>query len=308
VILPRASSSVIQGVPSAHGAAPTLTRTADGTSITLTSATATRATAYSYRQSTDGVNWGGTVNISSGTAVTITGLVYDQTYYYQTLGRNSTGSGAFSATSNIIGELPSFIGVGTDVEVTSPTNLGDDYTDGVQALRTRIYSIFSGELPTGMTLNSSTGEITGRPSSTTVFTFSFVISATNNVGSVQSPELTIEVVVPSGGSLDNTFDINIGSGTAGIIQSMAVQADGKIILGGSFTNFNGVTVNRIARLSSDGILDTNFNTNKGLGLTSQVNSVAIQSNGRIVIGGAFITFNGESKARIASIGGDIASL
>ena len=190
-----ASSSGIEGVPDAPGAAPTLTRTSDGTSITLTSATATRATAYSYRQSTDGVNWGGTVNISSGTSVTITGLTYDQIYYYQTLGRNSTGSGAWSATRSIVGASPSFSGAGTDTTVASPAIWGLPYTDGVTAIRVRNYSVAPNTLPAGLSLNTATGAITGTPTSTTTFSSTFTINANNNAGTATTQQ-TINVISP----------------------------------------------------------------------------------------------------------------
>ena len=189
------SSASIQGVPDAPGAAPTLTRTADGSSITLTSATATRATAYSYRQSTDGVNWGGTVNISSGTAVTITGLTYDQTYFYQTLGRNEIGSGAWSATRSIAGVLPAF----TNTNVTSPAVWGQPYSStAVAANRARSFSIVASpnNLPTGLSFNTSTGAITGAVTATNPFSFTFRIRATNNVGSVDTADRTINVISP----------------------------------------------------------------------------------------------------------------
>jgi hypothetical protein len=189
------SSSGIEGVPNAPGAAPTLTRTSDGASITVTSAAATRATAYSYRQSTDGVNWGGTVNISSGTSVTITGLVYDQIYYYQTLGRNGTGSGAWSATGSIAGAAPSFSGSGTDTTVSSPAIWGLPYTDGVTALRVRNYSVVPNTLPAGLSLNTATGAITGTPTSTTTFSSTFTITANNNAGTATT-SATIAVISP----------------------------------------------------------------------------------------------------------------
>jgi hypothetical protein len=189
------SSASIQGVPDAPGAAPTLTRTADGSSITLTSATATRATAYSYRQSTDGVNWGGTVNISSGTAVTITGLIYDQTYFYQTLGRNEIGSGAWSATRSIAGVLPAF----TNTNVTSPAVWGQPYSSTTLAAnRARSFSIVASpnNLPTGLSLNTSTGAITGAVTATNPFSFTFKIRATNNAGSVDTADRTLNVISP----------------------------------------------------------------------------------------------------------------
>jgi uncharacterized delta-60 repeat protein len=91
------------------------------------------------------------------------------------------------------------------------------------------------------------------------------------------------------GTRDTTFTTNIGTGFNGIVDAIAVQADGKIVVGGDFTTHNSVTSNRIARLNSDGTRDTAFTTAIGAGASSTVNAIAIQSNGQIVAGGAFIT-------------------
>src|SRR5689334_22101206 len=47
--------------------------------------------------------------------------------------------------------------------------------------------------------------------------------------------------------------------TAGLVSTVAVQDDGKIIIGGSFSSVNGVTRSNIARLNPDGTLDQNWN-------------------------------------------------
>ena len=106
------------------------------------------------------------------------------------------------------------------------------------------------------------------------------------------------------GVLDTTFDTNTGTGANSDVASLAVQSDGKIVLGGSFTTFNGTTVNRIARLNSDGSLDTTFTTNTGTGANSDVVSLAVQSDGKIVLGGAFTTFNGTTVNRIVRLNSD----
>ena len=99
------------------------------------------------------------------------------------------------------------------------------------------------------------------------------------------------------GSLDTSF--NMGSGASSTIWTSAIQNDGKIIIGGYFTVFNGTAINRIARLNSDGSLDNTFNP--GTGANSTVWTIAIQSNGKIIIGGDFTIYNGTTISRIARL-------
>jgi len=108
----------------------------------------------------------------------------------------------------------------------------------------------------------------------------------------------------SDGTRDTTFTTNTGTGFSSNVESLAVQSDGKIICGGSFTAFNNTTVNRIVRLNSDGTRDTSFTTNTGTAFNSTVESIAIQSDGKLVIGGGFTTFNGTTVNRIVRLNSD----
>jgi uncharacterized delta-60 repeat protein len=96
------------------------------------------------------------------------------------------------------------------------------------------------------------------------------------------------------GAIDATF--NPGTGANNRVSSVAVQSDGKILIGGDFTNYNNTSRNRIARLNADGTLDTTFNP--GTGANNRVSSVAVQSDGKILIGGNFTTYNGTARNRI----------
>jgi uncharacterized delta-60 repeat protein len=105
----------------------------------------------------------------------------------------------------------------------------------------------------------------------------------------------------SNGTLDASFNLGIGVGT-GTIRSISIQNDGKIIVGGYFTSFNGITRINIARLNSDGSLDISFNP--GLGPNSHIYSTTIQADGKIIIGGEFTSYNGIGRNRIARINSD----
>jgi uncharacterized delta-60 repeat protein len=99
------------------------------------------------------------------------------------------------------------------------------------------------------------------------------------------------------GTLDTTF--NPGTGANAVIYDIALQPDGKIIIGGNFTLYNGTSVNRIARLNSDGTLDSSFNV--GTGANNTVNSLALQSNGKIIFGGSFGSINGVTRNLLARL-------
>ncbi|MBL0025166.1 MAG: delta-60 repeat domain-containing protein, partial [Saprospiraceae bacterium] len=60
-----------------------------------------------------------------------------------------------------------------------------------------------------------------------------------------------------------------------------MQVDGKIIIGGLFTEYNGTIRNHIARLNANGSLDETFNT--GIGANNTIRVANIQSDGKIII-------------------------
>jgi hypothetical protein len=68
-------------------------------------------------------------------------------------------------------------------------------------------------------------------------------------------------------------------------------------LGGAFTSVGGVTRNRVARVFENGSLDTTFDPNAN----STVNSVVLQSDGKILLGGLFTSVGGVTRNRIARV-------
>jgi uncharacterized delta-60 repeat protein len=96
------------------------------------------------------------------------------------------------------------------------------------------------------------------------------------------------------GRLDQTLNPGIAGG---VVVATAVQADGKILIGGSFSTVLGVTRNNIARLNADGTLDAAFNPNAD----SDVYAIAVQADGKILAGGFFFTIGGQPRHRIARL-------
>jgi len=102
------------------------------------------------------------------------------------------------------------------------------------------------------------------------------------------------------GTLDTSF--TIGTGFNNSVLTIALQPDGKILVGGQFTSFNGTTQNRIARLNTDGTLDTSFNT--GTGFSGGVSTIALQSDGKILVGGLFTSYNGQGVNKMVRLNPD----
>jgi uncharacterized delta-60 repeat protein len=91
------------------------------------------------------------------------------------------------------------------------------------------------------------------------------------------------------GSIDNDFTADISEGWGNSVLAIAIQTDGKIVIGGEFTEVNGVVRNRIARLNPDGSLDVSFDPASGFNLS--VEKLAIQTDGKILVAGGFTVYD-----------------
>jgi uncharacterized delta-60 repeat protein len=103
------------------------------------------------------------------------------------------------------------------------------------------------------------------------------------------------------GTNDTSF--NFGTGFNGVVQTITIQSDGKILVGGNnFTSYNGTSTNRIIRLNTDGSVDTSFSY--GSGFDAIVESIVVQPDAKILIGGWFTTYNGNSRNYIIRLNSD----
>ena len=166
--------------------------------------------------------------------------------------------------------------------IPGPLNGGiGDYSEFVVDTSTMAYTV-----PPG---GSTTFTVTFRPTSegtrnATIYLWSndadqspFFIGLTGFVGS----------------RLDPGFHPNADNA----VYSVAVQADGKVLLGGAFHYVDGWSRNCLARVNAGGTLDTNFNPNAG----DMVTSVAVQADGKILLGGGFTTVGGTARNYIARV-------
>ncbi len=104
---------------------------------------------------------------------------------------------------------------------------------------------------------------------------------------------------------DGTLDQSYTPAPNAAVAAVAVQFDGKLVIGGSFTALGATTARRIARLNADGSLDSAFVTATGTAFNSDVVSLGLQADGKIVVGGAFTTIGSTGAnylARLTSAG------
>ena len=101
------------------------------------------------------------------------------------------------------------------------------------------------------------------------------------------------------GTIDTNFDLNLNVGNT--VRAVAIQADGRIVFGGDFTNVNGVALNYLARLNPDGTLDSGFTTGLGAGANATVSAIALQADNRIVVAGQFTQASGVTRNRITRL-------
>ena len=111
------------------------------------------------------------------------------------------------------------------------------------------------------------------------------------------------------GSQDTSFSastitpLGIVSGT---VYRIALQPDGKILIGGNFTTVDGVARTNIARLNATGGLDTGFNptTDSDSGSITGITGLAVQPDGKILFGGLFTIVDGVARTNVARVNAD----
>lgn len=205
---------VVQGTPTGSGTF-SITLTADGVSSGSRGITVYTPYAPSFDSSTfttgrDGSSYGSsTISVSNTSGLqtittsvsNIAGLSVSKTASTVTLSGTPNTSGTFNFTATAYGHTdngspntttttlyvtidPKTPPVWTDEIVSTTFVVGTSYSDSVSATNSPTYSVASGSLPTGISISSSTGAVTGNP--TTKQSFSFALKAQNNDGSVTS--------------------------------------------------------------------------------------------------------------------------
>ncbi len=99
------------------------------------------------------------------------------------------------------------------------------------------------------------------------------------------------------GSVDGTFRPTTNGG---VVRSIAVQADGKVLLGGSFNFIDETSRNNLARINVNGTVDAGFNPFPN----GVVHSIAVQPDGKVLLGGEFTQVEGFLRNKVARLNGN----
>jgi hypothetical protein len=140
-------------------------------------------------------------------------------------------------------------------------------------------------LKEGLPLANATNSSLGFTNLQLIDAGNYSVVVSNPFGSVTSDVLFLTV---NGTVADSNFDPSPESG----VYSLAVQPDGKIIVGGEFSTLGGLPRRHIGRLNADGSLDAAFNP----GGDGPVFSLAVQVDGKILVGGSFTTLGGQARS------------
>jgi uncharacterized delta-60 repeat protein len=113
----------------------------------------------------------------------------------------------------------------------------------------------------------------------------------------------------SAGVIDTNFNPGTGPDSTTSVRAIAIQPNGQILIGGSFTNVtagaNTYNLNYLARLNMDGSVDTNFSAGLsnvlGSGGNNSVLALALDSQQNILVGGEFTKFNGVTRSGITRL-------
>lgn len=95
------------------------------------------------------------------------------------------------------------------------------------------------------------------------------------------------------GSIDSGF--TVGTGFNGVAYDLKIRSDGKIVVAGAFTSYNGTPASRVAILNADGSIDTSFDSCIDDGVVSHI---VLSYDGLILCAGSFTSANGVSRRKL----------
>ena len=245
---------------------------------------------------------GGAVELSwTAPTTTGTGPVTDYRVQYDTgTGWTTFPRAASTATTALVRDLPA--GVQTSFRVAAVTLAGAGaWSETVTATPLQPLSVAypAANVPLGSPW-TLTPVLSGGGAGVTAGLAEGALPASVNLdpasGALSSAALT-HAADWRDGEVDRTLDLDVDN----TVVATAVQADGRLLIGGTFATVAGQARTRVARLLPDGTLDATF---VPATVNSNVTALAVQPDGRILIGGAFTSVGGVPRSGVARLNAD----
>ncbi|MFV8379565.1 T9SS type A sorting domain-containing protein [Flavobacterium sp. LB3R33] len=118
----------------------------------------------------------------------------------------------------------------------------------------------------------------------------------NNFGRINSDGFNDTTFLTGTNIYHSTGNNNIG------ITCIKIDNNGKILIGGNYDRYNGTSTSGLTRLNNDGSIDNSLTTGTGFNFDWViVKDIELQSNGKIIVGGGFSSYNGSSATRLIRI-------
>jgi len=107
------------------------------------------------------------------------------------------------------------------------------------------------------------------------------------------------------GTLDRTFADQYAAGVNGTVYALALHPAGGVIVGGDFTSAGNTVRTDLAHFNNDGSVDLKFGSGQGGQVTNGcVSALAVQPDGKVLIGGSFNVVLGKQRINIARLNAD----
>jgi uncharacterized delta-60 repeat protein len=267
------------------------------------------ASSYRIERSLNGLDGWAPLASQGTTSLLDSGLTPGTAYFYRVKATNSNGDGAFSAAVSATTEASVWTGAGSLDPNAIGTGAGSNITavaiqpDGrviIGGSFSAVHGVarrFIARLMPDWSVDPSFDPGTGPNSSVTGVESQAdgKLIIAGYFSSVAGTPRSYLARLNADGSLDTSFgDPKLSTRPFAI----GIQTDGRVLFGGSFLKVNGVSRSYLARLNSDGSLDSSFTAQ----ITDGVETVSLQRDGRIVVGGWFSSGGGRYVARLLSNG------
>ncbi len=269
-------------------------RVNDAQTTAMFSALARGSEPLSYQWFKNGVPLadGGKVAGSTGPTLTLSGVLKEDAGLYTVTVSNSEGSLTSAAAELTVNDPAITVqpasqnresGQGVAFSVTAVGTVPLAYQWSKDGVALADGQNVSGATGSTLTLSDLQGSDAGL----------YTVTVSNASGSMTSASaaLTVNLV---------TSETVFNPGADYYVNTLAVQADGKILVGGGFTTLGGESRSNLGRLNADGSVDLTFNP----GANGTVYTLASQADGKILVGGYFTTLGGESRSRLGRLNAD----